>query len=67
MERLLQGKGKNTLLAKDDVGKAKPATRDLPPEGFAFGKPDKKDPEGAGLGKLQPVIFFERITDDFKC
>ena len=67
MERLLQGKGKNQLLARDDIGKAKPATRDLPPEGFAFGKPDKKDPEGAGIGKF---IFarnssFKRITDGF--
>jgi len=43
----------NTLLVKDDVGKAKPATRKLPPEGFAFGKPDQKDQEGAGLGKLR--------------
>ena len=50
MEEILNKK-KNTLLVKDDVGKAKPNTRDLPPDGFSFGKPDKKDPEGAGVGK----------------
>jgi hypothetical protein len=40
---------KNQLLVKDDIGKAKPITRDMPPEGFTFGKPDKKDSEGAGV------------------
>ena len=40
---------KNQLLVKDDVGKSKPATRALPPDGFTFGKPDKKDQEGAGI------------------
>jgi hypothetical protein len=48
MERILKN-SKNYLLVKDDVGKAKPATRDLPPEGFCYGRPDKKDQEGAGL------------------
>ncbi len=37
------------MLVKDDVGRSKPATRDLPPEGFTFGKPDKRDAEGAGV------------------
>ena len=49
MDKVLTGKGKNYLLVKDDVGKSKPATRHLPPEGFTYGKPDKKDQEGAGL------------------
>ena len=49
MEKIITGKGKNLLLVKDDVGKCKPATRDLPPDGFAFGKPDKKDQENAGV------------------
>ena len=40
---------KNCLLVKDDVGRGKPATRKLPPEGFTFGRPDKKDEEGAGV------------------
>lgn len=47
MEKLINKS--NQLLVKDDVGKAKPATRDLPPDGFTFGRPDKKDPEGAGV------------------
>lgn len=41
------GTKKNILLVKDDVGRAKPATRILPPDGFSYGKPDKKDQEGA--------------------
>ena len=49
MDKVLTGKGKNYLLVKDDVGKSKPVTRQLPPEGFTYGKPDKKDLEGAGL------------------
>ena len=47
MEKVINAK--NQLLVKDDVGKSKPATRDLPPEGFTFGKPDKKDNEDAGV------------------
>lgn len=49
MEKITTGKGKNALLVKDDVGRAKPATRDLPGDGFTYGKPDKKDQEGAGV------------------
>lgn len=37
---MLLGKKTNVLLVKDDVGKAKPFTRDLPSEQFAFGKHD---------------------------
>ena len=48
MEKLV-GTKKNCLLVKDDVGKAKPATRHLPPDGFSYGKPDKKDQEGASV------------------
>jgi Domain of unknown function (DUF4483) len=40
---------KNLLLVKDDVGRAKPNTRDLPPDGFTFGKADRRDHESAGL------------------
>jgi hypothetical protein len=40
---------KNLLLVKDDVGRAKPATRDLPPEGFTYGKADRRDHESAGI------------------
>lgn len=49
MEKVLQSKGTNYLLVKDDIGKAKPATRALPGDGFTYGKPDRKDPEGAGI------------------
>jgi hypothetical protein len=42
---------KNVLLVKDDVGKSKPATRDLPAEGFAFGKKVRADDEGVAIGK----------------
>ena len=49
MEKVLVGKGTNYLLVKDDVGKAKPATRHMPPQGFTYGRPDKKDQEGAGV------------------
>jgi hypothetical protein len=47
MEKIINAK--NQLLVKDDVGKSKPITRDLPPDGFTFGKPDRKDPEGASI------------------
>ena len=40
----------NVLLVKDDVGKSKPSTRDLPPESFSFGKSAGKDEEGAAEG-----------------
>ena len=33
------GKRTNVLLVKDDVGKAKPSTRNIPKGDFAFGKP----------------------------
>jgi hypothetical protein len=39
-EQVLLGKKTNMLLVKDDVGRAKPTTRDLPQNNFAFGKPD---------------------------
>ena len=38
-DHILLGKRTNALLVKDDVGKAKPSTRSLPNEDFAFGKP----------------------------
>lgn len=42
----------NHLLLKDDVGHAKPTTRDLPYQGFTYGKAEIRDKEGAGDGKL---------------
>ena len=35
---MILGKRTNMLLVKDDVGRAKPATRKLPPKEVAFGK-----------------------------
>jgi hypothetical protein len=43
-------KGTNYLLNKDDVGKSKPTTRDLPHDNHSYGKPDIKDPEGVAEG-----------------
>ena len=44
------GKRSNVLLVRDDVGRAKPTTRNLPKEDFAFGKGNRFD-ESAGDGK----------------
>lgn len=35
------------MIVKDDVGKSKPSTRDLPAFGFMYGKPDRTSGEGA--------------------
>lgn len=53
MERVLKYT-KNPLLVKDDVGHAKPSVRDLPAEGFAYGKADEPDAEGVSESKLFP-------------
>ena len=45
MEKYVQSS--NILLLKDDVGKGKPATMKLPPQGHTYGKPDNRDTEGA--------------------
>ena len=39
-QQILLGKKTNVLLVKDDVGRAKPTTRNLPSDHFVFGKPD---------------------------
>ena len=44
-------KNNNILLKKDDVGMPKPATRDLPEFGHAYGLPGARDPEGVGKCK----------------
>ena len=41
-------KEKNVLLARDDVGRAKPTTHDLPTGNHVFGVPNKKENYGAG-------------------
>ena len=43
----LQGSG-NFLLIKDSMGKPKPSTRDLPGDGYTYGKKLQHDPEGVG-------------------
>ena len=46
------GKRTNMLLVKDDVGRGKPTTRNLPKEDFAFGKGNRFD-ESAGDSKFE--------------
>lgn len=36
----------NVLIMKDDIGKSKPATRNLPAEGHCYGKAVPRDPVG---------------------
>jgi hypothetical protein len=50
----------NHLLLKDDVGRPKPTTRDLPYEGFTYGKAETRDNEGAGEGKY--ILFVNVIN-----
>lgn len=54
---------KNALLVKDDVGHAKPSVRDLPPEGFAYGKCEEHDPEGVSQSKVLPNSLVTRSWD----
>ena len=42
----------NHLLLKDGVGKAKPSTRNLPPNFHTYGKPEIRDKEGVGQGNF---------------
>jgi hypothetical protein len=46
----------NTLLTKDEVGKSKPSTYNLPGGTFAYGKPLDRDIEGAKEGKQSLLI-----------
>ena len=50
MKRLNSYK-QNVLLVKDDVGLAKPCTRDMPDKKFTFGKPEIRDAEDVRIGK----------------
>lgn len=47
MVRPALNKKKNHLLARDDVGRAKPTSYDLPKDGFAYGARPGADDEGA--------------------
>ena len=44
----MQYKEKNSLLTRDDIGKAKPSTYNLKDQGFVYGVANKKEPFGAG-------------------
>ena len=55
----------NTLLLRDDVGRAKPSHYDLPGDDFVYGKklrPDKEDCK-AGLLKSQLVTMSWKFHD----
>lgn len=47
MSERFRAKSRNAILVRDDVGKAKPTCYDLPPEEYAYGRPDNPDFEGA--------------------
>lgn len=51
MQKAKPARKRNILLVKDDIGKGKPNTRKLPSEQFAYGKPERRDPEDAKAGK----------------
>ncbi len=42
----------NPLLIKDELGHTKPASYELPPLGFVYGKPLHRDSEGARDGNF---------------
>jgi len=44
---MILGKRTNILLVKDDVGLAKPSTRNLPGNEFSFGKGNRFDESAA--------------------
>ena len=48
----------NVLLVKDDVGKSKRSTRDLPAEGHTFGLRGPRDPVGVSARKLLENLSF---------
>ena len=49
---------KNYLLLKDDVGKSKPTTRDLPTLKHVYGHAAIPDKEGVGACKSKPSLHF---------
>ena len=46
----------NHLLLKDDVGRAKPSTRNLPSGPHTYGKAEIRDKEGVGKGKFVHIL-----------
>ena len=53
-------KEKNPLLARDDVGKAKPTTKDLPTYGHSYGVKNRQ--EEFGVGKLTSSWHLPAIS-----
>jgi len=53
-------KEKNILLARDDVGKPKPSTKDLPTAGHSYGVKNRQ--EEFGVGKLTSSWHLPAIT-----
>lgn len=47
----------NVLLLKDDIGKSKRSTRDLPKEGHTFGLQGPRDPCGVGARKFLTLVI----------
>lgn len=63
----------NHLILKDDVGRSKPTTRQLPSDGFTYGKSAGNDAEGAGAvisswrehkasSRIAPPRDFKRLN-----
>ena len=52
----------NTLLLKDDVGKAKPSAYNLPSVGYTYGRPLERDNEGAKEGKKKTKKYTRKCT-----
>lgn len=46
----------NSLLLKDDVGRAKPSSYNLPPVVYTYGRPLERDDEGAREGNKIQII-----------
>jgi hypothetical protein len=69
MSERYRARCRNPILVRDDVGKAKPTCYDLPPEEFAFGRPDNPDFEGAREVTMQWLAHIpsstpaERVND----
>lgn len=71
MSERFRARSRNAVLVRDDVGKAKPTCYDLPPEEFAYGRPDNPDFEGAREVTMQwlshmPSIRPTDCQQDFK-
>ena len=63
-KEVILGNRRNYLVLKDDVGKAKPTTRDLPAGSFAYGKAEKSKQEGVGIITTSWLSHKTRSGDD---